>query len=332
MSQNYPYQCVTTNPYFLEAVVSLLKDCGNNITIGDSSAFYQSGHTLRGFKTSGFTDLIAKYNIRLCAFEVDGVKLVSNSNNKILKEILLPKILDDTEYIVNLPKLKTHSFFILSGAIKNLFGFVPGSAKFEYHFLNGIGRDVFGEKLVDIYQTIKPDLHIMDAIIGLENGPTSMGKPKETGLILISENPFALDYTISKIIGFNPEEITSTNAGIDRGLLKTEEIDIKGDFNNLPSVVYKKPDIGDDTVKDKNLLYKISVVRPHLIKKRCFSCGICKEVCPLNAIKINDYPVFDYNKCLYCLHCFYKCPLNAIKLKGAIFNPLIQKLRKIIKL
>lgn len=330
LAQNRPEQCTTTHPAVVEAVIAILKDNGNEIIIGESSAFYQNGHTLKGFVTSGMTALAARYGARLCAFEIDGVEAAHNVGKTLPKKILLPRILHETDFIINLPKLKTHSFFMLSGAVKNCLGFVPGGAKYEYHYLNGVGRTLFGEKLADIVQTVRPDLSVMDAVIGLEGpGPSAIGKPRHTELILVSANPFALDYAAAGVIGYTPREISSTEAGIKRKLLVPAKIRITGDFNALPSVCYAKPVIGADTPKEKNVLYRLTAVRPALVKRRCLSCGICAHACPLGAIRVDEYPVFDYVKCLNCLHCHYRCPAGAIALKGSFFNPLVKLIRRI---
>lgn len=53
----------------------------------------------------------------------------------------------------------------------------------------------------------------------------------------------------------------------------------------------------------------------------CVGCGVCKKVCPSNAIcyekdeqgKVISY-TFDLNKCIFCGNCMYYCPHHAIKL------------------
>jgi ferredoxin len=47
----------------------------------------------------------------------------------------------------------------------------------------------------------------------------------------------------------------------------------------------------------------------------CNECGICKKVCPYNAVSLDPKPKFDMNKCYGCWACFHKCPTKAIYTK-----------------
>jgi len=65
---------------------------------------------------------------------------------------------------------------VYSGAVKNMFGIIPGSYKSEYHLRFDDTRD-FADLLIDIYSFSKPVLTVMDAVIGMEGyGPTSRSK------------------------------------------------------------------------------------------------------------------------------------------------------------
>ena len=47
-------------------------------------------------------------------------------------------------------------------------------------------------------------------------------------------------------------------------------------------------------------------------KSKCNNCGICINICPLNNIVLDKYPVTQ-NKCEYCMRCVSMCPRHAIK-------------------
>ena len=53
-----------------------------------------------------------------------------------------------------------------------------------------------------------------------------------------------------------------------------------------------------------------------VINDDCVSCGACQDVCPENAISMNEVAVIDQSKCVDCGACIEECPNNAIKLDG----------------
>jgi len=333
-AQNYPAQCTVTHPAVIAALCSLLRDRGCSITIGDSSAFYQPGNTRRAFRTSGIEAVAARFGARIVAFEEDGGRVYHKDDNLILHDVLLTRLLEETDCLINVPKLKTHAFFRMSGAVKNLFGLVPGGTKYEYHFIGGYRRTDFGEKLADIASIARPYLTVMDAVMGLEGfGPAATGRPKETGLLLVSRNPFALDCAAARIIGLDPLAVKSTEAGVHRGLVpKDLSIRIVGDYSACPSVPYRLHGESEEEPREKDRLYRLMAVRPRVHKAKCDRCGACVASCPLDAICMVEKAAIDASRCLNCYHCAYSCPRRAIRLRGVWYAPALYALRRIFRL
>ncbi len=48
----------------------------------------------------------------------------------------------------------------------------------------------------------------------------------------------------------------------------------------------------------------------------CTACGACAEVCPVEAITIEDVATVDPGLCNECGACVEECPLDAISLFG----------------
>lgn len=44
----------------------------------------------------------------------------------------------------------------------------------------------------------------------------------------------------------------------------------------------------------------------------CVACGACADVCPQDAITIEDVAVIDNDKCVECGACVDECPAGAI--------------------
>jgi len=116
-------------------------------------------------------------------------------------ELQLPKLLDECAYI-NVAKMKTH---ILTGAtlcLKNQKGILANADKMRFHRL-GLDRAVPA-----LYQALKPDLAIIDAIWALEGeGPGKFGQRKDLGLLLFGNDALELDNLALQIMGFQPGEV-----------------------------------------------------------------------------------------------------------------------------
>ena len=226
----------------------------------------------------------------------------------ILKSFFLPKIIKEADLIISLPKLKTHQLAKFTGAIKNLYGCITGGTKQKYH-KKAQGSKKHGKLLVDIYQNIRPELNIMDAVIGMEgDGPTS-GDARKVGYLLASKNAVNLDLVSAKMIGYKPKSIYTNKEALKRKLARKKS-KIVGE--KLPKFKFKKP------CKDK----KFRAAFKNLIKerpivcdtKKCIRCGKCARSCPAKAISMKPYPVVDTKKCIRCFCCIEICPQNAMML------------------
>ena len=119
-------------------------------------------------------------------------------------------------FLFNLPKFKTHTAGIYTGAVKNVFGLIPGLKKAVYHKLLPDPKN-FGSMLVDIHENCKISLHIMDGITAMQGeGPTA-GDVYNGHKILISTDPLALDTVATKMIGLDIVDIPILNAAIANG-------------------------------------------------------------------------------------------------------------------
>jgi len=221
-----------------------------------------------------------------------------------------------------------------TGAVKNMFGCIPGGGKSKKHAI-APNEDMFGKLLIDIYQNIIPHLNIMDAIIGLEgNGPGSAGTPKKVGLIIASKNAVALDIEASRIIGYNPMEIKTTEYAIKRKLFtKIEDVDVIGEKNQ--KINFEKPTMQSNLSKKipapiVKFIFNLTSVKPYVKKNKCKKCNVCANVCPVNAITLKPYPKFDRKKCVLCYCCHENCPYNAIKLSKSTIINFIRKTRDIL--
>ncbi len=172
-----PDDAVTTHPTVVEAIVRYLQGLGCIPIIGDSPGGPYNEWNLKGvYKAAGMTTVAENTG---CELNYDiGVVEVKNDKAKFLKTMQLIKIVNDVDFVISAAKLKTHGMMTYTGAVKNLFGVIPGVTKAEYHFKMN-NTENFAEHLLDICEYVNPIISIIDAVDGLE-GDGHYRRKKET--------------------------------------------------------------------------------------------------------------------------------------------------------
>jgi ferredoxin len=173
-------------------------------------------------------------------------------------------------------------------------------------------------------------VHLMDAIVGMEgNGPSTGGKPREIGAVIVSEDAVAADFIEANLVGFNPKLIKTITMAAGRGLGKKgfNEIEFDRDiFNKLRLDKFESAPIPFQVRMEKfkrlnNLIKRLTVERPVPIEGKCTLCYQCRQICSAQAIdKGSTVAKFNYDKCIRCFCCIEVCPEAAIKIQGNILS------------
>jgi uncharacterized protein (DUF362 family)/Pyruvate/2-oxoacid:ferredoxin oxidoreductase delta subunit len=340
MAQNRPEQHTITHFSLLDALCRLLVQHDCSVWIADSTAFYQNGLTYKAFRTSHYSRTAKRYGVMLKALDEDNL-IKAESILSPVKDYYIPEKVLKADVVINLCKLKTHSGLRLSGAVKNIFGVLPGGYK-QYIHMQTINDLELSDVFLDLHEIIRPSLNIMDAVMALDGGPAAIGKPVFLGKILASINPAVLDAVACKMIGYKPADITTLVRAKERELVpKYRSIEIiynKKSYKNfkLPFPVRRfKSLIKGPFVKKKKkegIFITDTFVLPKLKKNKCTKCNDCFKLCPIKAITMDQdgYPVFHYENCLSCYLCLTRCPENAIGIKSTLVNKFIRFARKLL--
>lgn len=300
---------ISTNINLIRAVCKFLKKNKCKIYIGESSFMA----TDKVMNQLGITKLAKEYchNKRPIIFEQEKFSYIKDKKARILKRFPVARIIKKMDYIINMPKMKTHMLTDVTLGVKNLYGLIPGGLKQKLH--NKAHEEKFSELLVDIYQNFPCELTVMDAITGMEgNGPTS-GDKKQVGLLLTSRNAIALDIAASRIMGFKPEEIISTRIAVKRRLYPDYSFELLG-LKKLPIKKFKK---AKPSMKDKKEMKAIFSERKIICNEElCIRCQKCKRACPTRSITMRPFPKINSKTCVRCFCCLEICPRDALGLRG----------------
>ena len=182
-----PEECTTTHPAVVEALVKKLQAIGAVPIIGDSPGGLFTPRLLKGiYAATGMADVAQRTGAQL-NYNTNAIE-VSYPEGEIVKKLTVMEVLNEVDAVITVAKLKTHGMTLYTGAVKNLFGVIPGMTKAEYHLRMNKVED-FTQALVDICQYVKPVLSIMDGVIGMEGDGPSAGTPRKIGAILAATIP-----------------------------------------------------------------------------------------------------------------------------------------------
>ena len=327
-----PDKCVTTHPSVFKAAAGIFLSTSAEIKYGDSPGF---GSPAAAARKAGISAAAGELKIEMADFK-EGKEIFHAPGIQNKKFFIANGILE-ADGVISISKFKTHGLERFTGAIKNQFGCVVGMRKGEFHVKLPDAYD-FGKMLVDLNNYINPRLYIMDGIIAMEgNGPRG-GKPKAMNLLLISEDPVALDATACRLINLEPAYVPTTLFGhkAGSGTYLENEIELAGD--KFESFIKHDFDVNRRPIKSvknrtlSSFLNQRFVARPFILDDKCNQCGTCVNSCPVEGKAVNWSvagksvpPVFDYDKCIRCYCCQEMCPESAVVLREPVLRKMMGK-------
>ncbi|MDD2716327.1 MAG: DUF362 domain-containing protein [Candidatus Wallbacteria bacterium] len=318
LRETRPEDCVCTHFEVVRQLAVILRERGAEVIVGESSGGVSYGKTARAAETSGLKSALDESGFPFVNLDGKGAKTIF-INGKILGSVSLSSLLDEIDILVSVPKMKTHVETMITGAVKNLMGLIPGTGKLDLHRMGPNSR-ALGEAVADLLLAVKPHFSVMDAVWAMEGNGPNQGTKREVGLILASLDPISLDSVAAWVMGFKSMQVGFLKSAHSRGLgiAERKSIRIAGDsLDGFPIRDFKK---GRFSLLHAlpNLLLKIAVrllisVDPEILSRRCRKCMVCKNSCPAKAI--SPELRIDYKLCTRCLCCHELCPHHAVGLK-----------------
>ena len=330
-----PDKCGTTHPSVVEAIAKILiNETGAKVRVGDSSGSAYNAPVMNStFRTCGMAEACAASGAVLID---DFGSTTKKIDGKVVRYLDIIDEFNNADVVINVGKLKTHSFTGYTGAVKNLYGLIPGLVKAQTHSLYPT-LSVFCDCLIDIerFASQKIVLHFIDAVIGMEgDGPTN-GTPKYIGKIIASKNPYYADVAGVSLFA-DPTQMPLIKKAQERGLLPDDLTETGIDFAALNKDYvsdFKTVTVVDSDFTKKGFLRRFLrknwvTRRPVINTKKCKGCGRCYAHCPQKAIDMVGKTTpkkakIRKNECIRCACCQELCPHNAVKLKKPILYRVI---------
>ena len=320
-------RAIMTHPEFFRAVVRIVKESGGQPVLVESPAVHSLERTI---KKTEYAEIVQSEEIEVADPTI--TETLHFEDARTLKSIEISKAFSDADFILNLPKFKTHGLTYITGAVKNFFGAIPGLQKSKMH-IKLPGPLDFSEFLLDLYGAMrkgftpsKTILNIMDAVVAMEGeGPGTGGKPFPLNLIIAGRDAVAVDLAAVKAAGLEVEKAITIQKGFKRDFCIQSEADVEFTGEEIKAVLSSGFTPSKGTILSNMVRWPVTsktfrnlfIDRPVPTENRCTLCYQCKKICPSGAISPSNgkqnVPGYNYKECIRCYCCMEICPEAAIE-------------------
>lgn len=320
LTDRLPEESVTTHPEVVRPLIREFKAAGATVSVADSPA--NVTRIERVWDRTGFATLCREENVELVNLEKAGVENVTSGS--VTVPVARPIL--EADLLINVPKVKTHVLTTLTGAVKNLYGAIPGFRKATLHKERHQPRD-FAEVVAALYRVLRPGLSIADGIMGMDGEGPSNGTPYPLGILAASTDAVALDMALCGFMGIPIRRVPYLAPLSDVTNISPSEVVWKG---TRPESLRKArlPRTPPLHLIPRPLVRAVAPlvwIRP-FFGDACKFCGRCVTACPTGALsqKEKTLPVLDRGRCVACCCCHEVCPAKAVTMTA---SPLLRLFR-----
>ncbi len=324
----------------LTALIEALRRRGyTRITVADGSNVGIERRNISSFRRLRIDRLAARSGVHTVDLNRDdGRRIVLHAG----AEPLVANTVLDADFLISVPKIKTHAEAGLSCAMKNWVGICVGQDKRHMH--QDLGRNIFA-----LSEVVQADLILVDGLVGMEGNGPGDGSPTRVGLLVMADDPFLNDCVVARLVGMPVVRVPylqhALTAGvvsqalldrIDREVPQVATIQLAPARSRLavlsesPKLVWLKkavrPIVSQPAVAE--LAYRANITQDVYgleddslrVAARnpsaCGSCRKCEDFCP-TGLRVEEIGVkLDLPDCVQCLYCWWVCPNEALTLSG----------------
>lgn len=205
-----PGNAINTHPLLVLAAAYAFRNFGAKKVVVAEGPGHQRDTQLV-LSESGYEEVLRR-QIRFVDLNRDElIRTRLRANYMGVKTLWLPRTVLEADFLVSMPKMKTHHWAGVTLSMKNMLGIVPG-ARYGWpkNILHWKGIQ---ESILDVSATVAVNFVIADGVTAMEgNGPLN-GTVRHLGKIVLADDPIAADATCARLMGFEPERITHIREG-----------------------------------------------------------------------------------------------------------------------
>ncbi len=324
----------------LEGLFAALRRRGyTDITVADGSNVGVARRNIDTFKRLRVAPVAARHGVKVVDLNTDAgrqVVLHRDAHPAIARTVL------DADFLISVPKIKTHAEAGLSCAMKNWVGIACGQDKRHMHF--DLGRNIFA-----LNEVVRPDLILVDGLVGMEGNGPGDGDPFRFGHLLVSDDAFLNDLVVCRLVDMPWREVPYLVHAFDAGHL-TEELwrsiaaalpvirpirkapprSKLAELSEAPALMWLKlavrPLVEKPAVAEA--AYKLKIIQDvysreddtlRVVARRgegCGDCRRCADACPTGLPLERIGVATEAPDCVQCLYCWWVCPKAALVLEG----------------
>ncbi|MDP2314422.1 MAG: DUF362 domain-containing protein [Pseudomonadota bacterium] len=324
----------------LEGLFAALRRRGyTDLTVADGSNVGVARRNIDTFKRLRVAAVAERHGVRVVNLNTDEgreVVLHRDAHPAIARTVL------DADFLISVPKIKTHCEAGLSSAMKNWVGIAVGQDKRHMHY--DLGRNIFA-----LNEVVMPDLVLVDGLVGMEGNGPGDGDPFRFGHLLMSDDAFLNDLVVCRLVDMPWRDVPYLVHAFDSGHLTArlwadivEKVPMVRPIKRAPPrsrlaelsearsltwlklavrPLIEKPIVAETAYKLKIIqdVYSREDDTLRVVARKAEACGDCRrcaDACPTGLPLEQIGKTTSAPDCVQCLYCWWVCPKEAIVLEG----------------
>ena len=209
-----PGNAINTHPLLVLAAAESFRRMGaKSVVVAEGPGLQRDTQLV--LSQSGYQHSLRDERIRFVDLNRDElIRTPLRASYTCMRDLWLPRTVLEADFLVSMPKIKTHHWSGVTLSMKNMFGVVPG-ARYGWpkNILHWKGIQ---ESILDLCATVPIRFVIADGIVAMQgNGPLN-GSPRPLGKIVLADDLVAADATCARLMGFEPGRIVHIRDSLNK--------------------------------------------------------------------------------------------------------------------